>query len=497
METKLCAIYARVSSQEQADKDLSIPAQLKALRSYAARKGWEIVEEFIDAGASARTDDRPQFQRMIALAKKKPKPFDAILIHKTDRFARNREDAIIYKSLLRRECDIDVISITEQFDDSPTGKLLEGIMEVMAEFYSLNLAQEVQKGMKEKARQGKALGETPLGYTIGEDGALAIVPEEAEVVRYIFDQYIHTDKGLRAIAFDLHQNGARLFGKAGTKYNWSNIGIRKILTNPVYTGKFVWNRRDNARNGKMRDKDDWIIVDNAHPAIIDQETFEEAQRILASKRTRRRKSPDYLLRGLVRCMDCGTSMGQFFYRWKRQDGTMMERPMLRCHNYMHTGECYFNNVSQEEVENGIFQFLQELADGSIAYEDLDIVFTENNDVKQRIARLEKQLKDIEPKFDRQMQAFEAGIISLDQLKQFKERLEKERAELETELRELSDSLNQSAANASLLRRKVQEVLSVANNPKTSLRERQKALATVIDHVEYSKRQDLLKIVFRL
>src|SRR5438552_18735154 len=122
------ALYARVSSEKQAEKDLSLPAQLKTLREYALKRNWSIVEEFIDEAESARTADRPAFQRMIAAAKQKDSPFNAILVWKLNRFARNREDSIIYKSLLRKR-GVQIISTNENIDENPTGKLLEGIIE--------------------------------------------------------------------------------------------------------------------------------------------------------------------------------------------------------------------------------------------------------------------------------------------------------------------------------------------------------------------------------
>jgi len=112
-EGRVAAIYARVSSEKQAEKDLSIPAQLKALRRYALERGWEIVSEYIDEAESAKSASRPAFQEMVAAAKKKEKPFDTILVWKLSRFARNREDSIIYKSLLRKR-GISVISINEK-----------------------------------------------------------------------------------------------------------------------------------------------------------------------------------------------------------------------------------------------------------------------------------------------------------------------------------------------------------------------------------------------
>lgn len=146
-------LYARVSSEKQAEKDLSLPVQLKSLRDYSLRKEWTIVHEYVDAAESARSADRPQFQEMIGTAKQKNPPFQAILVWKLNRFARNREDSIIFKSLLRKK-GIQVISMNEKFEDNATGKLMEAIVEAMDEFYSANLAQDTVRGMRENASRG-------------------------------------------------------------------------------------------------------------------------------------------------------------------------------------------------------------------------------------------------------------------------------------------------------------------------------------------------------
>jgi len=140
MEELRIVAYARVSSKEQAEKELSIPAQLIAIRKYCQEKGWKLIEEYLDEGKSAKTAERPAFQRMIALAKRPNKGFDAIVVHKFDRFSRSREDHVIYKALLKKH-GVTVHSATEQTDpDTPHGFLLEGMLEVISEFYNMNLA---------------------------------------------------------------------------------------------------------------------------------------------------------------------------------------------------------------------------------------------------------------------------------------------------------------------------------------------------------------------
>ena len=146
------ALYARVSSDRQ-DVDLSVAAQLRALRDHARKNDYIVVREYVDEAESGRIADRPEFSKMIDAASKAEAPFKEILVWKFSRFTRKREHAVAFKSLLRRK-GVRVVSITEQADDSPTGKLLEGIIESVDEFYSENLAQEVLRGMREAALSG-------------------------------------------------------------------------------------------------------------------------------------------------------------------------------------------------------------------------------------------------------------------------------------------------------------------------------------------------------
>ncbi len=161
----LAALYARVSSDRQ-NVDLSVSAQLKALREYAARNGYSVAREYVDEAESGRVADRPQFREMIEEGGRPKAPFDVILVWKFSRFTRKREHAVAFKSMLRRK-GIRVVSITEQAEDSATGRLLEGIIESVDEFYSENLAQEVVRGMREAASRGYFLASRAPSATVG------------------------------------------------------------------------------------------------------------------------------------------------------------------------------------------------------------------------------------------------------------------------------------------------------------------------------------------
>ena len=306
------ALYARVSSEKQAEKDLSIPAQLKQMRHYCAKKGWCIVTEFIDEAESARTANRREFQRMIAAAKSKQKLFEIILVWKLSRFARSREDSAIYKALLRKN-GVRVVSMNEAFDDSPAGGLLEGIIEVIDEFYSSNLAQDTLRGMKESASQGYFTGgTTPLGYRSkevrhgsGTRRVLDIDPDWAPVVQQMF-QHAKDGLGAKEIATRLNESGVR------TRRNqpWTKNTVLYTLRNEVYTGVYVWNKKKS--RPKERNAAEIIRVANAVPALVPRDVFESIQAQLnernPSRMHPRAVSSPYLLAGLLRCAPCDRVM---------------------------------------------------------------------------------------------------------------------------------------------------------------------------------------------
>ena len=242
------ALYARVSSDRQ-DVDLSIAAQLRALRDHAEKNNYLVAREYVDEAESGRVADRPQFRKMLDEASADDAPFEQILVWKFSRFTRKREHAVAFKSMLRRR-GIRVVSITEHADDSPTGKLMEAIIESVDEFYSENLAQEVARGMREATSRGFwVASRTPYGYTKAyvQDGAKKrprLEPDSgtAPVVERIF-ALAEAGKGITEIARTL--NADAIANPTGRP--WSKNGVHILLTNEVYTGTLLWGR--NARDG--------------------------------------------------------------------------------------------------------------------------------------------------------------------------------------------------------------------------------------------------------
>jgi site-specific DNA recombinase len=158
-----CLIYARVSTDKQAEKELSIPAQLQAMRQFAQQRSWSVAEEFVEAGVSGRTAERPVLHRLLARCRESNPKVDAVIVHKLDRLARNLADHVAIRATLNT-AGVQLVSVSENLDDSVSGHLVENIMAALAEFYSANLSQEVLKGMTECVRQGGWPRGLPRGY---------------------------------------------------------------------------------------------------------------------------------------------------------------------------------------------------------------------------------------------------------------------------------------------------------------------------------------------
>ena len=309
------ALYARVSSDRQ-DVDLSVAAQLRSLRDYADKNGYVIVREYVDKAESGRDSDRPEFKKMIDETKSPRSAFQEILIWKFSRFTRKREHAVAYKAMLRRR-GVRVVSITERADDSPSGKLLEAIIESLDEFYSENLATEVRRGMREAASRGFWVGSrTPYGYekVMVQDGTKKrpkLKPDKATapVVKHLFE-LADAGRGMLDITRVLNDEGI----STATGKRWSKTGVHNILTNEVYTGTLVWGA--NAKDGAAP-----VRVDKAFPAIVPKAQFRRVNSLMRSRAPKishpRRLGSSFMLSGLVRCKTCDQPLsGQFAKRGK-------------------------------------------------------------------------------------------------------------------------------------------------------------------------------------
>ena len=261
---KTAAFYIRVSTEDQTE--FSPDAQLRALKNYAEKCGYLYNERiiFIDEGISARNaSKRPAFMEMISMTTQQPKPFDVILVHRFDRFARNREDSVVYKSLLKKR-GVRVISVTEHLEDDKFSVILESVLEAMAEYYSLNLSDEVKKGMCEKARRGGLQSPPPYGYEV-LNNVLVICANEAKNVSLMFNLLLD---GHTTVEIAQCLNDSGILTKRGNPF--SSRAVKYILRNPVYTGKLKWSTDSSV-----------YLVQGQHEPIIDEITFQRAQIVLS------------------------------------------------------------------------------------------------------------------------------------------------------------------------------------------------------------------------
>ena len=358
---------------------------------------------FVDEGISGRkTKNRPAFNEMIGLAKCNPKPFDVILVWKFSRFARNREDSIVYKSMLRKERNIDVVSVSEDIGDDKLSILIEAIIEAMDEFYSINLAEEVKRGMTEKAKRGGVLSIPGFGYKV-ENGEYVIVPEEAEIIRKVFNDYLNK-KGFLTIAKELNAMGI----KTHRNCKIENRTIDYWLHNMLYIGKICWS--PNGKRSRNYNLEDMIISDGHHEPIIDMETWDKTQERLVKQKEKYgkyynsdRKDLSHWLTGLLRCEKCGKVLsyqGGYFGCSERSRG--------KC-----DGVGY---IKAEKIANIILNILSE-----IELPNVELDFAEPNSVKEvninddsRI--ISAQIQRLEIRLERVKLAYEDGVDTLEEYK---------------------------------------------------------------------------------
>ena len=414
-----CAIYARCSAQKQADKDLSIPAQLDAARAHARDQGWEVVTEYIDEAESARTADRPDFQRMIADARKKPRPFDVIIVWKLSRFARSREDSVIYKRALAKH-GVRLLSLNEHIDDGPSGMLMEAIFEALDEHYSASLAVDTIRGMRKNASLGfHNGGVTPTGYRIERTGperaskaTLVPDPEYAPIISRIATDYLD-GQGAKAIASALNDEGLRTArGKL-----WATQAVLTILRNETYTGVRIWGSK--AKGGRATREADPVRIEGAHEALITPDDFARIQAQLAARaRTQihpRRLGSNYLLSGLLVCGVCGAKYighaaksGQVHY--------------YGCQTKMKSGAsaCTGKLLNRDRADEAVAAQLRDVVLTPLHFADLvrmvnEELATKTEAAEHELTTIEAQLAEARAKLARLYDAIESGAVSIADL----------------------------------------------------------------------------------
>lgn len=399
------AIYARYSSSVQ--NDASIEQQVSECQAYADANGLKITAVFEDRAISGKKDNRPGLQKMLRAADRHE--FQVLLAYKSNRISRNMKNALVYEERLS-QAGVKVVYCKEEFGDNATGRFMLRMMMNMNQFYSENMAEDIRRGMRDSASQGKVVGIIPYGYRKGEDGKFAIEDHDAAVVREIFRRF-NADESVADIAKAL--NSREIVTKQ--KKPWGKNSFHSILVNERYTGVYIY--------GDIR-------IENGMPQIIERGVFELAQKKLNAQKTtraRHRDNEDYILTGKLFCGYCLAPMVGLSGRGRLGN----EYFYYSCQTKRIQKTCHKKNVRKEAIE---YQVTRAVLDAVLRDETIEwiadkfMILSKQRMGESKLSYYEQRFNDVKKQIANILRAVEMGIIS----DEFKERM----AELQDEKKNL-------------------------------------------------------------
>ncbi len=485
-DIKRAALYIRVSTDDQTE--YSPDSQIKLCYKYAKEHNIEVLKEHIyeeDGISGTNVEKRTSFKRMIATAKKKPKPFDVILIYSFSRFARNREDSIMYKSLLRKKLGIDVISITQPLTEGKESILMEALYEAMDEYYSVDLAEQSLRGKIEKASRGEHQGNAPYGYIYDKNTkSLIIDPERAELVKFIFKEWLKPKQSIRGLCRLL--NDMNILSTRGCK--WGTRTIYLILQNTAYIGysRFTVGgmKRDYKNPNTITAKGKW-------EPIIDMDTWNLAQQKMEDhykKWHKYQKEPgkNYSwLRSIVKCSDCGKSLVRCSVKTKNYS-------FFQCTGF-NKGICKDSHyIRQDQLVPAI---LEQVKKDFTEKLNIKIVEGKNSPQYDKISIIKKNIEKLKNKRERIKDAYINEIDTLEEYKENKKRIDNEEKQLKDQLKELNYKEKQEFRKEKTyeLCKTAYEILS---DETTSLEIKDDIAHRLFDHITYNKKENTLEIVYK-
>lgn len=463
--------YARFSTDMQREE--SIDAQFRAINEYCSRNKIFLVNTFSDEGISGTTDNRPQFQKMIKLADE----VDFIIVHKLDRFSRNKYDSAIYKRELSQK-NVRVISVLENLDDSPESVILESVLEGMSEYFSKNLSREVKKGLYENAYKGKFNGGVPLfGYSIDENKNYIINEYQAIAVRLIFDRFAKGSSYTEII------NELDSLGYKTVKGNsFKSTTLYEMLSNERYIGTYIFSKEDyNLRNKKRnshryKNREDMIIIENGNPAIIDKKTWnlvKERQKL--NSKTSNKSKWNYVLSSFLYCDECG----------ERLNGTTRKNNQGR---YYHYYRCVNKNCSQQSIRTDFLEeeFYAAFNEAVFSEENKKTLakrmkaFLDNKKINIDKEKIENEIKEVEKQINNCLDFILTGSNSIS-VKNKIEELELKKFNLQNELLKSKVSENKIDINSI-----IEFINKYDKLEKFSIQEQQIILKFFIEKLKYKK-----------
>ena len=477
-------IYARFSSDNQREE--SITAQIRAAKEFCKKNGYQVIKEYTDEAFSARTDDSPAFQQMILDAQ--DRLFEILVVHKIDRFARNRYDSAFYKHQLKK-AGVKLVCVDHCLHDTTKKNILESVLQGMAEYYSINLSREVKKGMKETALQAKHNGGTPpLGYDVAHDKTYIINEKEAPLVKKIFADYSE-GKSLMAICHELNSIGYRT--KRGSAFGKNSL--HDLLKNPKYIGTYTFGRSSTNLDGKRNSRkasEDLISLKNALPALIDLKIWGKVQEKFKTNPTGNRAREVYLCSGVLRC-PCGSTLVGNRYKGRTKDYAY-----YRCNESTRTGQCESPKYQKEPLEKTLIEKILPaiLSDENsklfikIVNEKMTLFAQENLD---HIQTLEKEKKSAKSKIERLLDIIENGNGTTAIVERIKEN-ENIISYIDQQLKKIQAKMRKVTLTESQLK----EVFRALKNEKEPAALKL-LVQTFVESILIDPEKDDLKIVFKI
>ena len=431
--TTLAVSYLRVSTKEQAskggrDEGFSIPAQREASLRKARDLNAIIVEEFVDAGESARKADRPELMRMIEYIKAHQVAY--CIVHKVDRLARNRSDDVAIHLALQ-EAGVLLVSATENIDETPSGMLLHGIMSSIAEFYSRNLANEVSKGMSQKAITGGTNGKAPMGYLnvvkkdeLGREmRTVDLDPERAPIVKWAFEAYASGNYSTASLRDELIDRGLTTVPTPKRPKKAPSLSaVHRMLSNPYYKG-----------NVSFRG----AVYEGMHEPLVPTEIWYRVQAVLSSHRASGEKTQvhDHYLKGSLYCGQCGSRL--IMTKAKNRQGVIYPYFMCAGRHSKRTN-CEQKAMYIPDVERAVEDYYKQVQIPEHVVTALRELVTSEFDrlqatTKQQQEAYTREREDLIAEQTKLLQAHYAGAVPLELLKTEQERIAKRLAFLEAQI----------------------------------------------------------------
>ena len=426
---KKCYIYMRVSTAMQVD-GYSLEAQKERLMKFAEFQEMEVVREYCDAGRSGKSiTGRPEFQRMLQDVSEERDGVAFILVFKLSRFGRNAADVLNSLQFIQ-DYGVNLICVEDGIDSSKdSGKLTITVLSAVAEIERENILVQTMEGRKQKAREGKWNGgQAPFGYDLdSKNSTLVVNEEEAEIVRIIYDKFVHTDMGADAICNYLNQRGYTKKKVRGHELNYFARGlIMKILDNPVYTGKIAYGKNVTEKVKGTRDEyrrvktDDYLLADGLHEAIVDEETWEAAREKRKRTGVKWNKTHslehEHILSGLLKCPVCGAGMaGTVRRRKNKKSGEYKDDFYYRCQHRRKIDEEHFCDFKPSLNQNEINAEVEWFIRGMIADERFHEYIGERLQEKVDVSNLEEERDQLKGQLQQVVGAKNKLLVMLDAL----------------------------------------------------------------------------------